>query len=138
IEDFSSFERRKAYHLAYERRYFRQMLDAAAVQTKRFREQEGKRLSELAGGTAPRPSFQIVTCIDDREESFRRHLEEIDPNCETFSAPGFYAVAMYYKGISDAHYRPLCPAIVKPAHYVAEEPAYSLLSSSRQRAETRR
>jgi len=138
IEGFSSFQRRKTYHLAYERNYHRQMLDAAAAQTRRFREREKLRSDELAGGPTPRPSFQIVTCIDDREESFRRHLEEIDPTCETFSAPGFYAVAMYYKGASDAHFRPLCPAVVKPEHYVREEPAYSLMSSSRQRAEARR
>jgi uncharacterized protein YbcC (UPF0753/DUF2309 family) len=85
-----------------------------------------------------RSSFQLITCIDDREESFRRHLEEIAPDCETFGTAGFFAVAMYYRGASDAHYRPLCPVVIKPSHYVRESAAYSLTGSSRQRAETRR
>ena len=27
---------------------------------------------------------------------------------------------MYYRGVADAHYMPLCPVIIKPQHYVAE------------------
>ena len=127
IEAFSSLERRRILHLAYERRYRNEALDAIAVQT-----------AYPSLRPAGRPTFQLFTCIDDREESFMRHLEEIDPQCETYGAVGFYAVAMYYRGAADAHYRPLCPNVIKPQHYVREEVAYSLRSSSRQRAETRR
>src|SRR5262249_48533453 len=66
------------------------------------------------------PAFQAVFCLDEREESFRRHLEEVDPSCETFSTAGFFNVAMYHQGVSDAHPRPLCPAAIRPDHYVAE------------------
>ncbi len=66
------------------------------------------------------PAFQAVFCIDEREESFRRHLEEVEPQCETFGAPGFFNVAMYHQGASDAHPRPLCPVTIRPEHYVAE------------------
>lgn len=127
IEAFSGVERRRVLHLAYERRYRNEALDAVAVHAAKppVRPQD-------------RPTFQLFTCIDDREESFRRHLEEIDANCETFAAAGFFAVAMYYRGAADAHYRPLCPNVIKPKHYVREEVAYSLRASSRQRAETRR
>ncbi|HEX5475124.1 MAG TPA: DUF2309 domain-containing protein [Vicinamibacterales bacterium] len=74
---------------------------------------------------APRPSpaspaFQAVFCLDEREESFRRHLEEVDPGCETFSTAGFFNVAMYHQGASDAHPRPLCPVAIRPDHYVEE------------------
>lgn len=72
-----------------------------------------------------RKSFQFVTCIDDREESFRRHLEEVDPHCETFGAAGFFSVAMYYRGSTDAFYQPLCPGVITPSHYVQEEVSYS-------------
>jgi uncharacterized protein len=61
-----------------------------------------------------------VFCIDEREESFRRHLEEVDPACETFSTAGFFNVAMYHQGVTDAHPRPLCPVAIRPDHYVAE------------------
>lgn len=66
------------------------------------------------------PAFQAVFCLDEREESFRRHLEEVEPACETFGTPGFFNVAMYHQGATDAHPRPLCPVAIRPDHYVAE------------------
>ncbi|MEW4570705.1 DUF2309 domain-containing protein [Tautonia sp. JC769] len=130
IEGFGSLARRRVYHRAFERRYRHQALDALASHADRVR----------AGGEVDRrrPEVQVITCIDDREESFRRHLEEQGPEVETFGAAGFFGVAMYYRGVGDAHYRPLCPVVVKPRHYVREQAAYSLTGGSRQRAETRR
>src|SRR6185295_8212189 len=66
------------------------------------------------------PAFQAVFCLDEREESFRRHLEEAEPSCETFGTAGFFGVAMYHQGASDAHPRPLCPVAIRPEHYVPE------------------
>lgn len=126
IEEFSSLARRRVYHTAYERHYRNQTLDALVLH---------------AGKATPAPetpSFQIVCCIDDREESFRRHLEEIDPECETFGAAGFYGVAMNYRGAADAHFRPLCPGTITPKHYVQEDVAYTFEESHRRRADTRR
>jgi uncharacterized protein YbcC (UPF0753/DUF2309 family) len=95
---------------AYERSYRRGILDAVA------------RHWPLAAPTprADRASAQLVLCIDDREESFRRHLEEIDPSLETFGMAGFFGVAMRYRALGGAKSRPLCPAPVTPQHSVEE------------------
>ena len=78
------------------------------------------------------PVFQAIFCIDEREESIRRHLEEVEPACETFSTAGFFSVAMYHQGATDAHPRPLCPVAVRADHYVAEIAAeHGLMERSR-------
>jgi uncharacterized protein YbcC (UPF0753/DUF2309 family) len=136
IEAFNSLERRRIYHHAYERHYRNHALDAVSIHAAKQRAKGA--LDQPEFGREVRPLFQLITCIDDREESFRRNLEEISPDCETYGVAGFFGVAMYYQGASDAHYRPLCPVVITPQHYVKEQAAYSLTSSSRQRAETRR
>ncbi|MCH5374415.1 MAG: DUF2309 domain-containing protein, partial [Planctomycetes bacterium] len=108
VESFSSLERRRIYHLALERRYRCQTLDAVSTHARRRLGSADRPDAPSAAGddrtreAAAPPTFQIVCCIDEREESFRRHLEEIAPACETFGAAGFFAVAMYYRGAADA------------------------------------
>ncbi len=128
IESFPSLERRRIWHLAYERRYRIATLDSVAVHARRRK----------AMRRETKPAYVAIFCIDDREESFRRHLEEVDPECETASAAGFFAVAMYYQGADHAHYRPLCPNIITPKHYVREEPLFSAVNASARCAQRRR
>ncbi|GAA5508560.1 DUF2309 domain-containing protein [Novipirellula caenicola] len=130
VESFSSVERRRILHLAYERHYHLATLHAVATHS--------QRASETNQTTPPTPAYLAIFCIDDREESFRRHLEEVDPDCQTASAAGFFAVAMYYQGADHAHFRPLCPNIITPKHYVLEEPTFSTITSSERRAHRRR
>jgi uncharacterized protein YbcC (UPF0753/DUF2309 family) len=132
VEAFSTVERRRIFHRAYERRYRTLALDAIAAHTR-----AGKCHKEDNVAEKPRPPFQIITCIDDREESFRRHLEEIEPASETFGAAGFFAVAMYFRGAADAHDTPLCPIDVTPQHYVREHVALTFEDSERVRKQTR-
>src|SRR5690606_27629984 len=51
---------------------------------------------------------------------------------------GFFGVAMYYRGVAGAHFRPLCPISVTPRHYVQEEPTHSFEDAGRLQAEARR
>ncbi|HEY1786143.1 MAG TPA: putative inorganic carbon transporter subunit DabA, partial [Pirellulales bacterium] len=126
IETFGGLERRRMFHLAFERRFRTQTLDALSVYTRRPPERVAS------------PRFQAVFCIDTREESFRRHLEELIPESETFSTAGFFGVAIYYRGVADAHYAALCPIVIKPKHWITEEVVYPLEESNRARAKTRR
>jgi uncharacterized protein YbcC (UPF0753/DUF2309 family) len=126
ISAFGSLDRRRLFHEAYERHYRVEALDAIAWQSR-----EGLKRPE-------NPLFQVVTCIDDREESFRRHLEEVEPLVETFGAAGFFSVPMYFRSSSDAHYIPLCPVVIKPQHFVDEISQLSQQELQRRQAEARR
>lgn len=69
--------------------------------------------------TIPR-SFQAVFCIDDRECSVRRHLENMEPQCETYGTAGFFGVEFYFKPQGGKFYDKLCPAPVYPKHLIIE------------------
>ncbi|NCX97373.1 MAG: DUF2309 family protein [Planctomycetia bacterium] len=111
IGAFDSTARRRLFHLAYERRHRITVLDALAAH-------QGV---ATAPGAEPPPG-QIVVCIDERCESFRRHVEELGSGYETFGTAGFFAVPMYYRGVDDWHASPLCPIVVRPTHTVVETP----------------
>jgi uncharacterized protein len=65
-------------------------------------------------------NFQAIFCIDERECSIRRHLESIDPNCETLGAPGFFGVEFYFQPQFGQFYEKLCPAPVTPKYLIKE------------------
>jgi len=66
------------------------------------------------------PSVQAIFCIDDRECSVRRYLEEVDPQVETFGAPGFFGIDFLYQGLDDVYPVAQCPVVVKPRHLIKE------------------
>jgi len=126
IDAFPSIERRRVFHLAFENRFYRRTLDALIINGR-----YASREPEL-------PEFQAVFCIDEREESLRRHLEEVSPGVATYGMAGFFAAAMYYRGAADAHFVPLCPAIMRPRHWVTEEVFESHELTHRRRRKARR
>ncbi|MCA9104261.1 MAG: DUF2309 domain-containing protein [Planctomycetales bacterium] len=125
VEAFHGLERRRVLQAAYERNYRQKVLDAHAIRNR------------LPVERPREPLFQVITCIDDREESFRRHIEEVEPRAETFGAAGFFSVAMYYRGAGDAQYVPLCPVVVQPQHFVREDVMVTYEESHKRRAKTR-
>lgn len=90
---------------AFEETYYNQVLQGIAVNITRPR-------------IKPEKQFQAVFCIDDRECSIRRHLENLDEHCETFGTPGFFGVAFYYQPEGGKFRTKLCPAPVTPTHMI--------------------
>ena len=100
---------------------------------------------ELASGPCKTPhqvvresgGFQAIFCIDEREDSIRRHIEAVDKHCETFGAPGFFGVEFYFQQEGSKFYDKLCPAPVTPKYLIKEfdakeprkgEPLYTKLT----------
>ncbi len=92
---------------AYEWSYYDEVLAGIVAQKKRKTVKTKK-------------SFQALFCIDDRECSFRRYLENLDRECETFGTPGFFGVEFYFQPLEGKHLTKLCPAPVNPKYLIKE------------------
>ena len=126
LDAFSDHQRRRIFQAALERGLAKMALRTFSVRAR-------------SAAVRPKsPWLQLVFCIDAREESLRRHIEELDPEVETFGIAGFFGVPFYYRGVGDADYSAQCPIVMQPRHWVIEEPVYSLEQSERNRARARR
>ena len=79
-----------------------------------------------AGGRGAELSLQAIFCIDEREDSIRRHIEAVDKKAETFGAPGFFGVEFYFQQEGGKFYDKLCPAPVTPKYLIKEHDAKSV------------
>ncbi len=96
---------------AYERNYREQLFSAIS-------QNQGR--GTWANRENRRPEAQLIFCMDDREEGFRRHLEHYNPEIETFGAAAFFGVVMNWKGLVDKESVVLCPVVVTPVHEIRE------------------
>jgi uncharacterized protein YbcC (UPF0753/DUF2309 family) len=110
LDTFPSASHGPVWQRAYEGHYQRELLKHLDQNTQSLTWQDS------------RPRAQLVFCIDEREESIRRHIEAQDRYYETYGTAGFFGVAMNYTGLSDHGSRPLCPIVVTPSHQVHEIP----------------
>ncbi len=108
----TAVRRQQVFHEAYEGHYRRQTLDALAAH----------RGAALARRPAARADAQLLFCIDEREESIRRAIEELGAAYETFGVAGFFGVAIDYQGLYDITPAAHCPVVVIPGHEVHETP----------------
>ncbi len=95
------------WHEAFELSYYHQVVEALSMASKKVKSESLH-------------SFQALFCIDDRECSMRRHLETVDPLCETFGTPGFFNVPIFYQPSGSSLLTKLCPAPVTPKHLIKE------------------
>lgn len=111
FDDYEKFELwnfLKVWQEAFERSYHDQVL-------------EGIRALRTAKRYSGHPSFQALFCIDDRECSLRRYLEDLDPACQTYGTPGFFGVEFFFRPENGKFLTKLCPAPVTPGYVIAEE-----------------
>ncbi len=112
LDSFPEHQHRPVWLAAFERHYRDEILGALAANRGKGRWQVRDR----------RPKAQMVFCIDEREESMHRAVDEVDPEYETLGAGGFFNMAMNFSGLDDHDVTPLCPAGVVPTNRVKEVP----------------
>lgn len=66
-------------------------------------------------------SFQAFFCIDDREESIRRHIEFLDDDCQTFGAPAHFGIEAMYQPENGKFHTQICPGNALPKHLIKEK-----------------
>ena len=97
----------RLWHEAFEHHYHRNALNALMSRDERKEE------SLL-------PEAQILFCIDDREESIRRHVEEVNPGLRTFGVVGFFGVDMKFSSYKHDRLIAQCPPVITPTKIVTE------------------
>lgn len=97
----------RLWHEAFEHHYHRQAIQALM-----------RRKLSLPAPT--KASAQILFCIDDREESLRRHVEEVNPSLKTFGVVGFFGIDMKFSTFKHDRFIHQCPPVIQPSRIVTE------------------
>ena len=76
-------------------------------------------------------TFQALLCMDDRECSFRRNLEILDENIQTFGTAAYFNFEFFLQPFGSNFYTKSCPAPVDPKYLIKELSNVPLPPSSR-------
>ena len=108
VSPFFDVDRRcQVLHQAYELSYYSKVASAIIKKKEDAKERD--------------QTFAAIFCIDDREESLRRHLEEVDSKCSTYGYAGFFNIEMLFKSSRLKHAVALCPVSIKPTRVIEEK-----------------
>lgn len=66
------------------------------------------------------PLAQLLFCMDDREESIRRHLEEIEPRFVTLGVAGVFGLPNYWRSFDNPKTLKLAQPVVTAVHEFRE------------------
>jgi len=86
--------------------------------------------ARVTAASFEKPEAIFLFCIDDREESIRRHLEKINPRYKTEGVVGFFGLDMKFKSISHPKSTPQCPPFINPV-FNAEETVNDKLNNAK-------
>lgn len=110
IYDFNLIDFKYVWHRSYEQNFVSHTLDTFYLN------------SHTEHKKPTNPYAKVYFCFDDREESLRRHLEEIDLNLETYGVVGFFGIDMNFISIHHPRKVAQCPPVVTPSRLVIEVP----------------
>jgi uncharacterized protein YbcC (UPF0753/DUF2309 family) len=108
IDLASHRDRIRLWHEAFEHHFHHDALEAFG----------NHKRGEITG----QPTAQVMFCIDDREESIRRHLEEKNLNIQTFGVVGFFNIDMKFSSHRNSRLINQCPPVITPSRVVTEVP----------------
>lgn len=77
-------------------------------------------LQQKVSNESPKPSSIGIFCIDDRECSIRRHIEQLNPSFLSFGTPGHFNIETYFQAHGSLQRTKICPAPVQPTHLIIE------------------
>ena len=110
VKNIESAEREhviRLWHEAFENHFYREALSAIVS--------HDRGQLDVSNTVA-----QILFCIDDREESIRRHVEEINPALKTFGVVGFFGLDMKFSSIKHKRLIAQCPPVIEANRIVRE------------------
>ncbi len=102
-------DRVRLWHEAYEAHFHREAIESIATHAD-HRKGDGANYA------------QVFFCIDDREESIRRHLEEVDPDLKTYGVVGFFGIDMKFSSVKNQRLIAQCPPVIAPSRIIKEIP----------------
>ena len=91
---------------AYEKTYYDEVLNGL--------------LSKANNQEESTPLLQSIFCIDDRECSLRRYIEQVHPAIDTFGTAGHFNVEFYFQPEHSPFYTKVCPAPLTPKFLIKE------------------
>lgn len=97
----------RLWHEAFEHHFYRDALQALITHTP----------EKLINRD---PKAQVLFCIDDREESLRRHVEETDLEIKTYGVVGFFGIDMSFSSLKNNRLIAQCPPVIMPSRVVKE------------------
>jgi uncharacterized protein YbcC (UPF0753/DUF2309 family) len=112
IDEADHVHKIRLWHESYEHHFYKDALSAIVGHT------------EIPAPTKA-PYASVLFCVDDREESIRRQVEEADPELVTFGVVGFFGIDMKFAGLKNDRLIAQCPPVISPSKIVKEVPKTS-------------